>query len=76
MRLLLMQPWSERDLEVLVALLQRRQPVRQIAWKLRRTQSAVRTKIVKLGLSISRQTETVPQMRRAVFRKGPLEKNA
>jgi len=76
MRPLLMQPWSESDVELLASMLKQRVPVRRIAWKLRRSESAVRTKLVKLGLCIRPGTRTVPQMRRAIFGKGSLEGNA
>ena len=76
MRPLLMQPWSESDVQLLAAMLEQREPVRRIAWKLRRSESAVRTKVVKLGLRIDPGTQTIPQMRRAVFGKGSLEGNA
>lgn len=76
MRPLLMQPWSECDVELLASLLKEREPVRRIAWKLRRSESAVRTKLGKLGLRIHPGTRTIPQMRRAIFGKGSLEGNA
>ena len=76
MRPLLMQPWSECDVELLASLLKEREPVRRIAWKLRRSESAVRTKLVKLGLCIHPGTRTISQMRRAIFGRGSLEGNA
>lgn len=76
MRPLLMQPWSESDVGLLASMLKHREPIRRIARKLRRSESAVRTKLAKLGLRIPAGTQTLPQMRRAVFGKGSLEGNA
>ena len=76
MRPLLMQPWSDADLKVLSAMLTQREPIRHIAWKLRRTESAVRSKLVKLGLRIPPGTKTMQDMRRAAFGKGSLPENA
>ena len=76
MRPLLMEPWTETDLEVLSTMLARREPIRRIAWKLRRSESAVRSKLVKLGLRIPPGTRTIREMRKAAFGDGPLQGNA
>jgi len=68
MRTLLIRPWTDEDTEVLAEMLAQREPVRRIAHKLRRSQSSVRARIVKLGLRISHQTLTLRQMRRAIFK--------
>jgi hypothetical protein len=67
-RTLLIRPWTDEDTEVLAEMLAQHEPVRRIAHRLRRSQSSVRARIVKLGLRISPQTLTLRQMRRAIFK--------
>ena len=67
MRRLLMQPWTDADVEVLTDMIAHHEPVWRIARRLRRSESSVRSKLVKLDIAIARDTLTLGKMRRAVF---------
>ena len=67
MRKLLTRPWTEDDDGTIREMIARRQPVRHIAHRLRRSQSSVRSRIGFLGLHVSPETQTIRQMRQAIF---------
>ena len=71
MRRLLMQPWTDADVEVLTDMIAQHEPVWRIARRLRRSESSVRSKLVKLGVAIARDALTLRKMRCAVFATAP-----
>jgi len=50
MRILLSRPWNDQDVAVLKKLWEEGVPVRKLALRFRRSQSAIRGKAVQLGL--------------------------
>ena len=71
MRRLLMRHWTDADVEVLTELIAQHEPVWRIARRLHRSESSVRSKLVKLDIGIARDTLTLRKMRRAVFASVP-----
>jgi hypothetical protein len=45
------RPWSKRDLITLRAAARRREPVRSVAWRLKRTAAATQQKAMREGIS-------------------------
>ena len=71
MRPPLRQSWSEQENEILKTMLALNVPVWRIAHRLHRSQAAVRSRLAMLNLYVPSGTQTLPQMRRAVFRPTP-----
>lgn len=64
MRQPLIRPWDTQDVEILIDMLNKHEPVRRIAHRLRRSQSSIRARMNKLGLGVSPKAPTMRQMRR------------
>ena len=71
MRRLLMQPWTDADVELLNEMIAQHEPVWRIARRLHRSESSVRSKLVKLDIATAGDTMTLRKMRRAVFASAP-----
>ena len=67
MRRTLSPQWTEQDVLKLTEMVGNGEPAWRMARRLRRTESAVRSKMVALGLQLAPNTLTLRRMRKAVF---------
>ena len=71
MRRLLIHPWNKNDEAILTEMLEKGEPVRRIAHRLRRSQSSVRARMNRLGLHVSPEAPTMREVRRSLYDTSP-----